>query len=342
MSRKEGLQAEFMKVGSLSDRRKPSTAQDEHSSHTIRMTREFLEAHMDQCFVNDVLYLVGKGFRCVENLDAFRWITSLCLDDNAVSSFAGLEELPCLRSLSLVNNRLTSLEGANRLKFLVSLDVSGNLITNIDHLRCLPHLTIFYISHNNLSASQDIFHLILCPYLECVDLSYNRLEGAAILKVVSCMDNLLVLCLEGNPVTSLPWYRNHVIASCRKLSFLDMETIPRLERCKVETWCDNTDGVLAGALGYRTPTKSLHAAKEENGVSGQLQVKKASSMHPLPRLPYSSINWGGARPKLRTPLRSIHEDSVARSIQGNFFYGKKSMKEPNQTRYTVDIATVVT
>uniref|UniRef100_A0A182S8P9 Dynein axonemal assembly factor 1 homolog n=1 Tax=Anopheles maculatus TaxID=74869 RepID=A0A182S8P9_9DIPT len=75
----------------------------------------------------------------------------------------------------------------------------------------LPVLNTLNISHNYLKSIESIAELRKCDFVSVLDISHNRIEDIAIVKVLGDMKGLRVLTMVGNPVVNdIPSYRNAV------------------------------------------------------------------------------------------------------------------------------------
>ena len=88
------------------------------------------------------------------------------VQNNALESLNGLEQLPQLETLNVSNNRLTHLEG---------LAACSSLITLLG-------------AHNDLSSVESMSALFQCPRLSTVDLQENSIADT---QVACCTPDIL-------------------------------------------------------------------------------------------------------------------------------------------------------
>ena len=186
--------------------------------------------------LNDTLYLHGKGYRSIANLDEYTNLASLWLQSNGFVRIEGLDNLPGLRCLFLQQNAFTRIEGLARLTSLVQLDLSDNSIRFVEGLSHLPHLATLNLSKNVLEDASSIAHLKECRKLSALDLSKNSLEGGDVVACLAGIATLTSLNLEGNPLArKVAHLRKKVIINCKNLRYLDRPVFAE-ERAAVEAW----------------------------------------------------------------------------------------------------------
>ncbi len=92
------------------------------------------------------------------------------------------------------------------------------LIVTVKHL---------FLSNNLLTTLQGIEKF---TNVQIISASNNRLVYLDSLEALFTLKNLKRLSLLGNPITKLPFYRDHVIALCEKVDSLDGVTVSDLDR----------------------------------------------------------------------------------------------------------------
>ncbi|KPI88957.1 hypothetical protein ABL78_1923 [Leptomonas seymouri] len=130
--------------------------------------------------LNDQLFLHCKGFTEIKNLESYRDVKVLWLEQNALSELSGLEEQKeKLVSLFLQNNFIRSLTSLTAtLSGLRVLNVSHNYLSSLKGIAAAcPLLETLQASHNQLTSLEVCEELWqLAGSLTSVDLSFNRIE----------------------------------------------------------------------------------------------------------------------------------------------------------------------
>jgi dynein assembly factor 1 len=186
--------------------------------------------------LNDQLYLHYKGYRRIENLDAYTNLKALWLESNGLQQIENLDALIHLRCLFLQRNLISRIENVDKLQSLIQIDLSENRITRVEGLSTLTALQVINLSKNYLTDTDSIAHLMECKSVTTVDLSNNQLQGEDVIEVLSQVPSLVTLSLAGNPMVSdVPNYRKRCIVAMKKLLYLD-KPIFEMERATSEAW----------------------------------------------------------------------------------------------------------
>ncbi|XP_049548365.1 dynein axonemal assembly factor 1 homolog [Anopheles darlingi] len=201
---------------------------------SCRKNKLYLTPHL-----NDVLYLHYSGYNAIECLDEYVGLKCLWLECNAISSISGLEHQPQLRCLYLHNNLIKRIENLEHCKQLDTLNLSHNHITKIENcgIDVLPILNTLNLSHNYLKTVDSVAELRKCDFVSVLDISHNRIEDIAVVKILGDMKGLRVLTLTGNPVVNeIPAYRKTLILECKSLTYLDTRPVFEKDRACAEAW----------------------------------------------------------------------------------------------------------
>lgn len=93
------------------------------------------------------------------------------------------------------------------------------------------------MSHNYLRTAEQLEGLRNCKFLSVLDISHNRIDDVAIVKILADIPELRVLTLTGNPVISqIPSYRKTMILECKELTYLDSRPVFPRDRACAEAW----------------------------------------------------------------------------------------------------------
>lgn len=208
------------------DRRKLAEKTQESKTGLPEMTKEEIRLSCiendgyDTPELNDKLFLHFRGFRRIENLDAYTGCKAIWLDSNGFTQIEGLDKLTELRCLYLAKNLIHKISGLDNLSNLTVLDLSFNRVTKIENLTCCPNLQTLNLSRNALATAESIEQLAECASLQTVDLSNNNLDGD-LFPIFAAMASLSALSLNGNPVTQQQGFRKKALVAIKNLNYLD-------------------------------------------------------------------------------------------------------------------------
>ncbi|KXJ79114.1 hypothetical protein RP20_CCG002387 [Aedes albopictus] len=257
--------------------------------------------------LNDILYLNYSGYNAIESLEEYVGLKCLWLECNAISEIKGLENQTELKCLYLQNNLITKIENLESCKQLDTLNLSHNHITRIENCGhdILPVLNTLNLSHNYLKTAENLNHLRHCNFVSVLDLSHNRIEDIAIVKILGDMKELRVLTMTGNPVVNeIPSYRKTLILECKNLTYLDTRPVFDRDRACAEAWKRG---------GYEEERKELLRWKKEEqrkirrSINATLRMRHRGDGEPELLKTSSEEEDEGRSPKVDKDMNSMLE-----------------------------------
>ncbi|CAM9489597.1 unnamed protein product, partial [Ascophyllum nodosum] len=223
--------------------------------------------------LNDKLYLHYKGIRQIRNLEEYTGLRVLWLEGNGLCKLEGMEALTAMRTLYAHENLIEKIEGLDMLQeesyctaALDTLNLCKNFIRCVENISHLSRLTTLLLAHNHLETADDVRHVLLCPSIQTLDLQHNRINDPQVVNVVSAMDDLRVLYLQGNPVVKhIRHYRKTIVSECTVLKYLDDRPVFDEERRRCEAWSRGmaTGGLSRAQEAEREEMKIIRDAKKE-------------------------------------------------------------------------------
>ena len=222
--------------------------------------------------LNDQLFLHYYGFAEIANLDAYKNLTTLWLENNLIKQISGLDSLTNLRCLYLQNNSIEKIENLGALQELLILNLADNRITTVENLSELEKLEELVLSKNRLSHTQELIELQHSPSIKSLDISNNSIEDTEYLFSTLCeMLGLRSLILKGNRcIRHVSNYRKTLIARLTNLHYLDDRPIEEVERLAAETWYE------AGPEAEKQVRRKFAQAKEEAHRKGTEEFVRAA------------------------------------------------------------------
>lgn len=242
---------------------KPQPEQDNEGRNII--TKRFLKklCEHDELFetphLNKHLYLHYMSFTDIRNLEDFKNLKVLWLENNMITKIQNLESLTQLRCLYLHYNCISKIENLEPLTELTTLNLSHNSISVIENLKPLKALEDFNISHNNIQYSVNVKGLEEALSLKILDLRENSIQDSEfLLNSLTELKELKCLYLKGNScVNEIKAYRKTFLGNLKGIVFMDDKAVNELERIAVDAW------VFGGDEAEREARKKFFDEKHE-------------------------------------------------------------------------------
>lgn len=195
------------------------------------------------------------------------------------------KEVPLSSSLRL---HPSSFEGTK-------LSLANCEISNIDNISSTLALRVktLYLGTNNLSS---IGNIVQFSNLSTASLSNNCIRYLDELRPLGILQQLEKLSLDGNIVTSMPYYREYMIGMCTHLHSLDNKAVSSSERTAGHPTAVQVSATFrrlrCNELRYAILLHALHMSK----CRAELQLNFAYSLDPAPPLPVliARVAAGGA------------------------------------------------
>jgi len=209
----------------------------------IRMTEKTVTDICEdtECFktpnLNHQLLLHRRGFRKIENLDAFTNVKTLFLEGNSILKIENLHPLEHLRALYLQENcigRELGLENLVKVPLLMVLNLRSNGIKSLEGFPRMASLQTLILRNNEIEC---ITPILQSRRITTLDLSYNRISDPAVLDHLGQLEDLKVLFMKSNPlIETMSFYRKRALVKVPHLTFLDDRPIFPNEKRLSEAW----------------------------------------------------------------------------------------------------------
>jgi len=194
-----------------------------------------------ECFktpnLNHQLLLHRRGFRKIENLEAFTNVKTLFLEGNSILKIENLHPLVHLRALYLQENcigRELGLENLVAVPLLMVLNLRSNGIKTLEGFPRMASLQTLILRNNEIEC---ITPVLQSRRLTTVDLSHNRISDPAVLDHLGQLEDLKVLFMKSNPlIETMSFYRKRALVKIPNLTFLDDRPIFPNEKRLSEAW----------------------------------------------------------------------------------------------------------
>ncbi|SBT71079.1 leucine-rich repeat protein, putative [Plasmodium malariae] len=172
------------------------------------------EDSTDKLIHTKILSLENRKILIIQNMNLFKSLEELHLDNNLIEELENLDELVNLKILSVSNNKIKEIKNLKNLKNLEELNLHNNRIKKIENLNNNKKLKILILSKNYI---EDIENII---YLRCLkELKFLNLEDNPICNVDN-VDNVNNINNVTNEVKcklkSIKYFNNEILASYQK------------------------------------------------------------------------------------------------------------------------------
>jgi dynein assembly factor 1 len=248
---------------------KAITPQDIHDSCVKNQLYTFPE-------LNETLYLHFGCFQRIASLEPYINLTSLWLNNNAINVIEGLSSLKQLVCLYLQGNVIERIEGLDELENLETLVLSSNYIKKIENLGHLTKLHTLEIDHNYISEASNLAGLLEAPSLGVLNLSFNKLETEDFIPIISRLDHLNLLKLEGNPIARfMSQYRRRLLTLMPWLQYLDDAPVFESEVRMAKAW---STGGRDAELEER---RKIQQEKEDERTRNRKELRRANRAYAI-------------------------------------------------------------
>lgn len=151
------------------------------------------------------------------------------------------------------------------------IDLTENDIARLEELPKLTRLETLLLANNKIAAIEADF-AEMCPKLDSLILTNNRLSELSDIDMLATCQGLTRVSLVGNLVCNLPNYRLYTINKLPALKVLDFQMVTRQERDMASKLFDKSSDVEMMAVGGMTQmTDKAVVAREEPLVAAATQ-----------------------------------------------------------------------
>jgi dynein assembly factor 1, axonemal len=228
--------------------------------------------------LNDRLYLHFKGYRRIENLEAYTKVKALWLGSNGLEKIENIGHMHGLRCLYLQQNLIHTISGLEGLNNLVQLDLSQNRLTKLSGLSHIPALHTLNVNKNALQDADSIAHLQECASLTNLDITANSLEGEGVVAVLQSIPSLVALSVTGNPfISQTAHFRKTLLTSMPALRYLDRPVFEG-ERVAAAAWlAGGSDAEAAARADYQAAQRQKDKDQLSSFRSWQAEQRRKSA-----------------------------------------------------------------
>ncbi|KYN98596.1 leucine-rich repeat protein [Plasmodium reichenowi] len=143
-----------------------------------------------------VLSLENRDIVLIQNMNLFKNLEELHLNNNFIEDLENLEELINLKILNASNNKIKKIKSLNNLHNLRELNLHNNKIERIENLSNNKKLQILILSNNYIKHMEDIIYL-------------------------KCLDKLKFLNIMNNPICNIPDLQNCVMKNLINIKYFN-------------------------------------------------------------------------------------------------------------------------
>lgn len=228
-----------------------------------------------ECFktpsLNHQLLLHRRGFRKIENLDAYVNVKTLFLEGNSISKIENLHPLEHLRALYLQGNcigRELKLDNLTQVPLLIVLNLESNGIKSLEGFPRMGSLETLILRNNEIEC---IVPILRSRRITTLDLSSNRISDASVLDHLGQLVDLKVLYMKSNPlIETMSFYRKRALVKVPHLTFLDDRPIFPNEKRLSTAW-------VRGGRREEEKERELirHEQEQESGTTRHYTLAEA-------------------------------------------------------------------
>ncbi|KAI4839535.1 hypothetical protein MKS88_002090 [Plasmodium brasilianum] len=172
------------------------------------------EDSTDKLIHTKILSLENRKILIIQNMNLFKSLEELHLDNNLIEELENLDELVNLKILSVSNNKIKEIKNLKNLKNLEELNLHNNRIKKIENLNNNKKLKILILSKNYIEDIENIIYLRCLKELKFLNLEDNPICNVDNVDIVNNINNVTneVKC----KLKSIKYFNNEILASYKK------------------------------------------------------------------------------------------------------------------------------
>ncbi|SCQ16289.1 leucine-rich repeat protein [Plasmodium ovale] len=171
------------------------------------------------------LSLENRNILVIQNMNIFKNLEELYLDNNLIEELENLDELEKLRILSVSNNKIKKIKNLNKLINLTELNLHNNNINKIENLNKNKKLKILILSKNNIKNKKCII------YLKCLKK----------LKILNLIDN--PICYLKNSYCNYN-VENEILCHLKNITYFNNKLLSNLYNDKDYVFCNVENNIM--------------------------------------------------------------------------------------------------